>query len=214
VSKKILLIGGGGHCCSVLDSLFSCGDYEQIGVIEQNNKNKESIMGVPIIGTDEDLFLLYKRGWQNAFITLGSVGDSTVRRKIYNTLREIGYRIPVIADSTAIVGKNVQVGEGVFIGKRAVVNAGVCIKHCAIINSGAIVEHDCMIGSFSHISSGAVVCGQVKVGDDSHIGAASVIKQSIYIGNNALIGAGSVVVKDLPDAVLAYGNPCEVRKEK
>lgn len=214
MSNKILLIGGGGHCCSVLDSLFSCGDYEQIGVIEQNNKNKESIMNIPIIGTDDDLFLLYKRGWTNAFITLGSVGDTTVRRKIYNTLREIGYTIPVIIDSTAIIGQDVQLSEGVFIGKRAVINAGVYIKQCAIINSGAILEHDCMIGSFSHISSGAVLCGQVKVGDDSHIGAASVIKQSIYIGNNTLIGIGSVVVKDLPNDVLAYGNPCEVKKEK
>ncbi|RKI37725.1 acetyltransferase [bacterium D16-51] len=214
MNKKILLIGGGGHCCSVLDSLFSCGDYEQIGVIERNNSSKKSIMDVPIVGTDDDLFLLHKRGWTDAFIALGSVGDTAVRRKIYCTLKEIGYTVPVITDSTAIIGENVQVSEGVFIGKRAIVNAGVCIKRCAIINSGAIVEHGCMLGSFSHISSGAVLCGQVKVGDDSHIGAASVIRQSVCIGNNTLIGVGSVVVKDLPNAVLAYGNPCEVRKEK
>ena len=34
--------------------------------------------------------------------------------------------------------------------------------------------------------------------------------QGIHIGSNTTVGAGSVVVKDVPDGVVAYGNPCKV----
>lgn len=53
----------------------------------------------------------------------------------------------------------------------------------------------------------------VKIGDNVWIGGNSVIFPGVTIGNNVTIGAGSVVTKDIPDNVLAYGNPCKVKKE-
>ncbi|CAM4231542.1 sugar O-acetyltransferase [Zobellia roscoffensis] len=50
----------------------------------------------------------------------------------------------------------------------------------------------------------------VSIGDNVWIGGNSVIFPGVTIGNNVTIGAGSVVTKDLPDDVLAFGNPCKV----
>ncbi|SIS52130.1 maltose O-acetyltransferase [Zobellia uliginosa] len=50
----------------------------------------------------------------------------------------------------------------------------------------------------------------VMIGDNVWIGGNSVIFPGVTIGNNVTIGAGSVVTKDIPDNVLAYGNPCKV----
>ena len=47
------------------------------------------------------------------------------------------------------------------------------------------------------------------MGDDSHVGAGSVVRQGIQIGSETVIGAGSVVVKDIPDNMKVYGNPCK-----
>ncbi|HZW77543.1 MAG TPA: DapH/DapD/GlmU-related protein [Flavobacteriaceae bacterium] len=44
------------------------------------------------------------------------------------------------------------------------------------------------------------------------IGGNSIIFPGVTIGNNVTIGAGSVVTKDIPDNVLAFGNPCKVQK--
>lgn len=52
----------------------------------------------------------------------------------------------------------------------------------------------------------------VIIGDNVWIGGNSVIFPGVTIGNNVTIGAGSVVTKDLPDDVLAFGNPCRVVK--
>lgn len=53
----------------------------------------------------------------------------------------------------------------------------------------------------------------VVIGDNVWIGGGVVILPGVTIGNNVVIGAGSVVTKDLPDDVIAYGNPCRVVRE-
>ena len=50
----------------------------------------------------------------------------------------------------------------------------------------------------------------VTIGDNVWIGGNSVIVPGVHIGSNTVIGAGSVVTKDVPDWVIAAGNPCRV----
>lgn len=53
----------------------------------------------------------------------------------------------------------------------------------------------------------------ITVGDDCWIGGNVVICPGVTIGKNTTIGAGSVVVKDIPEGVVAVGNPCHVVKK-
>lgn len=53
----------------------------------------------------------------------------------------------------------------------------------------------------------------VKIGDNVWIGGSTVINPGVTIGNNVVIGSGSVVTKDIPDNVIAVGNPCTVLRE-
>lgn len=207
MGKKLLLIGGGGHCRSVMDSVKAAGEYDTFGVID-NRPDADG--GAPVIGTDADIPRLMAEGWTDAVITVGSVGDTSVRRRLCAAAKKAGLHLPVIIDPTAVIADDAEIGEGTFIGKRAIVNTGSRIGACAIINSGAIVEHDCMIGDAAHISTGAVLCGQVRIGDGAHIGAGTTVRQCVRIGERTVVGIGSVVVKDLPADVKAYGNPCRV----
>lgn len=50
----------------------------------------------------------------------------------------------------------------------------------------------------------------VTIGDDVWVGGNVVINPGVTIGNNVVIGSGSVVTKDIPDGVIAAGNPCRV----
>lgn len=54
---------------------------------------------------------------------------------------------------------------------------------------------------------------QVHIGKNCWIGAGSVILPGVTIGDNTVIGAGSVVTKDIPENVVAVGNPCRVLRE-
>lgn len=53
----------------------------------------------------------------------------------------------------------------------------------------------------------------VRIGRNCWIGAGAIIVPGVTIGDNVVVGAGSVVTKDLPDNVVAVGNPCRVLRE-
>lgn len=53
----------------------------------------------------------------------------------------------------------------------------------------------------------------VHIGENVWIGANTVILPGVHIGKNTVIGAGSIVTRDLPEHVLAVGNPCRVVRE-
>ena len=211
-NKKMLLIGGGGHCRSVADCLRAADPEVTLGIVERPGAAPQSAHGIPVVGCDDDLSRLLSEGWTEAVVTLGSVGDPSRRRALFLHLKELGFHLPVVADPSAVIGSNTEIGEGTFLGKRTVVNAGTKIGACAIINTGAVLEHDCTVGAFAHISPGAVLCGEVTVGEGAHVGAGSVVRQQLQIGAGALIGVGSAVVSDIPSSCTAYGNPCKVVK--
>lgn len=217
-AKRILLIGAGGHCMSVLDSLISTNEYDEIGIVDKrfvskevpdNINKKTNIMGIPIVGTDEEIYKLYLDGYSHAFITVGSVGDVTIRKQLYQLVIDIGYLIPNIIDKSAIVSQFSELGHGNFIGKNAIINSNCKVGNCTIINTASVVEHESVIEDYVHVAPGSVLCGKVHIGRETHIGAGSVVKQGIQVGTNTLIGAGSVVVKNIGSNIIAYGNPCK-----
>lgn len=210
MNKKILLVGGGGHCQSVLDSLLELDQFSAIGIIDKKENVGRELLGIPIIGCDDDLPQLYSAGYNYAFVSIGSIGNSDIRRRLFNKLNEIGFIVPNIIDPSATVSRHLKMETGIYVGKKAVINAGSMIHKGAIINTGAIIEHDCNVGEFAHIAPGSVLSGGVIIGNNTHIGANCVIKQQLKIGADSIIGMGSVVLKDIEDNVIAYGNPCKV----
>jgi len=54
---------------------------------------------------------------------------------------------------------------------------------------------------------------EIKIGNNVWIGGGAIICPGVKIGSNTTIGAGSVVTKDIPENVLAVGNPCKVIKK-
>lgn len=61
--------------------------------------------------------------------------------------------------------------------------------------------------------SGKELAAPVTIGDNVWLGGGVIVCPGISIGSNATIGAGSVVTKDIPNNVVAVGNPCRVIKE-
>lgn len=209
MTRKLLLLGGGGHCRSVLDSLLSSKDYSDIGIVDKKENIGMSILGVPVIACDDELTDLLHKGYTHAFVTLGSIGNPLARKRLYTEIEHIGFKIPNIIDPTAIVSRFAELENGVFIAKNAVVNCGSIIGKGTIVNTSSTIEHDCVIDEFVHIAPGAVICGGVHIGRNSHIGAGSIVKQQITIGADSIIGMGSIVLRDIDSNTLAYGNPCK-----
>lgn len=207
--KKIVLIGGGGHCKVVIDAISRANCFEIIGVIDKDPKNLH-ISDIKVIGDDEVLKKVFQSGCIRAFIALGSVGNEIRRIKLDKILKKIGFILPSIVHPLAYIAESVKIDDGVFVAAGAVIQPGSHIGRNAIINTNSSIDHDCKIGNFVHITPGSVISGGVEIGENSHIGTGSSIIEYIKIGKNTIVGAGSNVVSDIPSNCKAYGNPCRV----
>lgn len=211
--KQLLLVGGGGHCKSVIDALLTRdNEFDKIGIVDIEEKVGTFISGVEVIGVDSDLEDLYSQGYKYAFVTLGSVGIPDKRTKIFEKLKKIGFEFPNIIDKSSTIGKDVCLSEGIFIGKNVIINTESKIGSYVIINTGAIIEHECKIGDFVHIAPGSVICGNVSIGDRTHIGANATLIQGIKVGANVVVGAGSTIIKNVEESTTIVGNPGRVIK--
>ena len=190
--ENIVLIGGGGHCSSVIDIIEQQGVYNIAGIIDLKGKIGQKNSGYTIIGCDDDLAQLSDE-YRNFIITIGQLRSPQRRIEIYNLLIQLAVQIPVIVSPFAYVSKHATIGRGTVVMHMAQVNTNAAIGNNCIINSKALVEHDACIGDHCHISTGVLINGGTKVGDSTFIGSGAVCREYIEIPAWSIIKANSLV---------------------
>ena len=137
--EELILMGGGGHGESIIDTIRGKGEYSIAGILDPWKKVGTEVLGVKVIGSDQDLAACFNRGIRNAVIAVGSMGNPGPRRKLYQLCKNIGYEFPNIIDKSSSLSETLKMGEGNFIGKGVLINSGVTIENGTIINTGAVL---------------------------------------------------------------------------
>ena len=103
-----------------------------------------------------------------------------------------------------ITGGTVEIGDNVFIGPYCTFAAGT---HSLVAEERRMQkDENGILHDFEHGKP-------IKIGNDVWIAANVTICGGVTVGNGSVIGAGSVVTRDIPEGVLAAGNPCRVIRE-
>lgn len=192
----MILYGASGHAKVIIDILNVNGVI--IDYIVDDNEALTSLLGYEV-----------RRDCGHYDTAIVSIGDGKIRKAIVERLKVNKWERAI--HPNAIISPHSTIGEGSVVMAGAVINSCASVgKHC-IVNTGATVDHDVQVGDFVHIAPGAHISGGVSIGEGSWIGVGASVKQGIHIGKWVTIGAGSVVVKDIPDGVTAYGNPCTIK---
>jgi maltose O-acetyltransferase len=159
-----------------------------------------------------------------------------------NQLRttDIKRREDILTELLGFKGKNVWIespffcdyGENIYIGENTFLNFN-CIfldNNKITVGKNVLVAPYVQIYTASHPlkaeerikdtqpgrmdEANYLTCSKpVEIGNNVWIGGNTVIMPGVKIGHNVTIGASSLVTKDIPDNVLAFGNPCKVIKE-
>ncbi|MHC9543701.1 MAG: acetyltransferase [Vulcanimicrobiota bacterium] len=195
MGEEILLIGGGGHCKSVIDIIEAQGIYEIKGIIDVKEKVGTFVLGYPIIAIDDEIKKLAQQHI-NFVIAIGQIRSPVRRKELFQKVKACGGKFPVIVSPNAYVSKHAFIGEGSVIMHQAVINASAFVGVNCIINTGAIVERDAVIGDNCHIAPGAIVNGEVKIGNDTFFGSGAVSRQSVTVKDGSFIKAHSLVKVD------------------
>jgi len=199
---NLILLGAGGHARSSIDVIKSNSNYEILGFIDNQIDHGEMVYDYPVLGRDEDTEKIFNTASNDnkqvyGLVTLGQIRTPSVRRRLFQTLLNLGKACPPITSTNSYVSSKSLISTGTMVFHGAIINTGVRVGENCIINTKALIEHDSIIGSSCHISTGAIINGGVKVGNGTFIGSGSIIKEGVNIGSNCIIGMGQKVLKDI-----------------
>lgn len=211
--KPLVLIGGGGHCLSVIDVARMAG-REILGILDE--KVKHDVMGVKVLGGDDEIPRLVAQYGEDVefLITVGQIKSYAARVALWQKVRQAGGVLcaPLISP-LAHVAESATIGAGTVVMHGALVNSGARVGECCILNSHSIVEHCAEVGDCVHIATAAVVNGDAKIGHCAMIGSRSVVLQGVEVTCGTVVGAGAVVTKNITEAGVYVGTPAKKTKK-
>ena len=112
---------------------------------------------------------------------------------------------------TKLQSKGMQIGRKVTLPASTWIDTPHCFlisieDNCAFGENCAILAHDAL----SKLFIGTVRLSRVRIKESSRIGMGTIILPGVSVGPRSIIGAGSVVTHDIPEGVVAAGNPAKV----
>ncbi|MCU0757026.1 MAG: NeuD/PglB/VioB family sugar acetyltransferase [Xanthomonadales bacterium] len=200
----VILIGAGGHASVVADALAVTG--VRIAAVCAERGIGASFAGQRVQSL-EALPELRVAGHVHAHV---AIGQPMVRARLGAALSAAGFRLCSVVHPRACVSPSAEVGEGAFIAAGVIIAPGVRIGARAIINHRCSLDHDTAVGEDAHLAPGVLTGGHARIGARSWVGLGAVLRDRAVIGAGSFIGAGSLVLKSIPEAVLAYGQPARV----
>jgi len=211
VTRPIVFWGASGHA-RVLRELVESTGYTLIALFDNDSSVRSPFADIPIHHGVDGFTRWAADHVEESIACLVAIGGARGRDRVLlqQVMCKAGLEPIVAIHATAFIAADVQLGAGC----QVLANAAVCVDtkfgQACVVNTKASVDHECCIGHGVHIAPGATLAGCVSVGDCTLIGPAAVVLPRINIGSNVIIGAGAVVTRDVPNDVVAYGNPARV----
>ena len=207
--KRIIVIGGGGHGCVVVDILLAMkasGEaVDPVGIIDQDKAlHGAAVLGIPVLG---DLERLAHVPHDAAVV---AIGDNARREAISTSLIQRGEQLEIACHPSAIVGRGTIIEPGVMICAGAVVGPECRLLAGSIVNTSCSVDHHNTIGPYAHVGPGAHCGGTVSIGNGVLVGVGATILPGLAVGRGSVVGAGAVVTQDVPENVVVTGTPARV----
>jgi acetyltransferase-like isoleucine patch superfamily enzyme len=155
---NILILGAGSFGREVKEVLEQIRIFNKIAFLD------DFITGEGILGkcTDASMFRI---NYACAFV---AIGDSAIRRKYAEMLKEKHFLIPTIISPGAIVSPKAIIGMGSMVFAQGNVGAATVGEFC-IVEPNGLINANVLVGSFSHLDSGAIVLKDTEVPEDTWV---------------------------------------------
>jgi sugar O-acyltransferase (sialic acid O-acetyltransferase NeuD family) len=153
----------------------------------------------------EDAIAGFKAGTVEAAI---ATGEPFLRKAILEKLDAAGIGLTSLIDDAAVISETAAIGVGAIVFPGCFVSSMAILGRNVAIVAGSTIGHDSVFGDNCVVSGQVNLGGQCRIGSESFIGMGAQVRGGTRIGQGVIVGMGSVVFADIPDEVIALGNPC------
>jgi sugar O-acyltransferase (sialic acid O-acetyltransferase NeuD family) len=212
--KQIVVFGGSGQAHAAIDALEEAQDCEIAGILDDRLEPGSLVMRYPVLGRIDDLRrIMTERNIEGGHV---AIGDNWTRGLIAAKVEQAvpGFHFVAAVHPGAVVSRHACVGRGALVLAGAIISSKCCVHEFCTVWTGASLDHDSTLEAFSSLAPGVVTGGNVRVGAYSAVCLSAGIVHGVSVGTQTVVGAGSLVLDDLPDYVVAYGNPARVIRKR
>lgn len=179
--------------------------WENIVFISDIDSEKE-IWGIPVLRY-EDFVLRFSAKFTQIAIAVGEpFGREHIRKKVIAS----NYHLATLIHPICRISPRAIILEG------CIVNFGCNISYDTMIGTNTFLQPSCGIGHGSQvgedsvISAGVRIAGNASIGNQVYVGLHSAIREKISIGDAAIISMCSSIQRDVPNEMIAAGNPARI----
>ena len=208
--RNIVIIGSSGHAGVVIDAIERAAKYRIVGIIDSFKAPGDSCLGYPVLGSEALLPGILAQ--HDVFGGIVAIGDNWTRYKMVTRIRSAvpDFRFVTAIHPSAEVALRARVGDGSVLLAGATVCASATVGEFCILNTRSSLDHDGVMGSYASLAPAATTGGRVTIKPFAAVMLGANIIDSVSIGEHAVIGVGSIVLQDIPDLVVAYGQPARI----
>lgn len=207
--KHLIIVGAGGMGREIFNFAEHCigygSEYDVKGFLDPDEHILDKFNGYPPVLGEENSYSIQKN---DVFIC--SLGEMNLKAKVVNAIKDKGGMFITLIHETAIIQRNVIIGEGCFIQPFTVIGSDVTIGEQCMIQNHTDIGHDCMIGSFCRIDCKVMLVGGIKVGNYVTIHSSAVINHKVTLCDHTTVGALSFVIRSVKEGQTVFGVPATV----
>ena len=133
--------------------------------------------------------------------------------KLFSKIKEDGINTPTLVHPNVNIPETTKIGKGVVIQAGCYISVNVTISDYVLLQSQCAIGHDCILNEGCIISTFDSIAGAVHIGTCTYIGMNVAVKELTNVGDYSIIGMGSAVFSNVPDEVIAIGNPARVMRK-
>ena len=210
---NLAIYGAGGLGREVLELVRQMEKKEHIWekvIFVDEKEFSDGVNGITVLRFD-DVIRLYDSANLQFVI---AVGEPITRAKLYNKVKNSGYTCAILVHPDVYIPETTILQEGTVIQKNAFISCNIYIGKNVFIQPAAVVGHDVKIRDNSVISMNVSIGGACTINENVYIGLNASVRELVTIGMDSIIGMGAVVIKDIPQNVIALGNPAKPQKSK
>ena len=180
--------------------------YEKI-VFVDDNPELVSVQNVEVISLDKAY-----GSYEKELTLVLAIGEPATRRKVIERVESMGISFETVVYPGTAIPESTVMGKGCYIGPGCFISCNVTIGDYVLVQPSVNIGHDCVVEDNAVLSSLTCLAGNCHIGHDSYLAMNVTAIQGSKVGADSIVGMASVIQRDIPDEVIAMGNPARAMR--